>query len=199
MPEYLYVYADESCLGVQFTDRASRGGAGSMVEVWKDGAWRRRDFWLSEPDTTNNQMALQGAAALLALLKKPARVVYTSDSEYLIKGRRSWVPKWASQGWRRKTGAIENLELWHDLIRAEQRHDVDWRWVRGHTGHVQNEYANHLATHAAKNQTDSKGFVDSHFIEWLNMQRERFDKYSDFLEIAPPEPGNFQPVPKVFL
>jgi ribonuclease HI len=197
MTRYVYVYADESCLGVQFTDRASRGGAGSMLEVWKDGAWQRKDFWLSEPDTTNNRMALRGAAALLAALKKPSRVIYISDSEYLVKGRRSYVPKWVDQGWRRKTGAVENLELWKDLLRAEHRHAVDWRWVRGHAGHVQNEYANHLATTAAKKQTDSHGFTDSHFIEWLNMQRERFDKYFDFFETAPPEPVTFRPVAKV--
>jgi len=62
---------------------------------------------------------------------------------------REWVPGWVARGWRRKGGAVENLELWQKLVQATASHDVTWTWVRGHAGHAKNEYANHLATRAA--------------------------------------------------
>ncbi len=67
----VHVHADESCLGNQFQDRATPGGAGGLVEVWRDGAWQRRDYWISEPDTTNNRMALRSAIEALRGLKRP--------------------------------------------------------------------------------------------------------------------------------
>jgi ribonuclease HI len=85
----------------------------------------------------------------------------------------SWVHGWARKGWRRTGGAIENLELWHDAIRAAEPHQVEWRWVRGHAGHPQNEYANHLATRAAAAQTTSDGLVDSDFDAWVAAQRTK--------------------------
>jgi ribonuclease HI len=85
----------------------------------------------------------------------------------------SWVHGWARRGWTRKGGPIENLELWHAAVDAVSGHQVQWRWVRGHHGHPQNEYANHLATSAAARQTQSDGLVASEFETWLASQRER--------------------------
>jgi ribonuclease HI len=184
--DLVYVYADESCLGNQFTDRPRPGGAGGLVEFWQRDAWVRRDYWASEPATTNNRMALRGASGLLDALTRPCRVIFTSDSQYLIKGMGEWIYGWAKRGWKRKGGDIENVELWQSLARAASRHEIEWRWVRGHAGHAQNEYANDLAVLAAREQSASGGLVESRFGEWLEHHREARQRYMDFFEMAPP-------------
>ena len=139
----VYIYADESCLGNQFKDRANPGGAAGMIEVWSDGAWERRDYWVSSPDTTNNRMAILSAIEALRHLKRPCQVRFVSDSQYLVKGMSEWIRGWKARGWKRKGGPIENLELWRQLDGIAARHRITWQWVRGHQGHPQNEYANH--------------------------------------------------------
>lgn len=192
-----YVYADESCLGVQFTDRDSPGGAAGLIEHWRSGQWLRRDYWISEPATTNNRMALRSAIEALSHLRGSCRVIFTSDSQYLVRGMNDWIQRWAARGWKRKDGSIENEALWRDLARAAARHDVEWRWVRGHAGHPQNEYANHLATRAARKQDASAGLVVSAFEGWLEQERERRDRYLDFNELAAPPDEVFRPAPRV--
>ncbi|MFS8638484.1 MAG: ribonuclease H [Gemmatimonadota bacterium] len=194
MEPLVYIYADESCLGVQFTDRDSPGGAAGLIEFWRGDHWERRDYWVSEPATTNNRMALRSAIEGLAALRVPCRVVFTSDSQYLIRGMREWVPGWIRRGWKRKGGAIENVELWRALVDAARRHRVDWRWVRGHAGHPQNEYANHLATRAARTQTSSNGLVPSGYERWLEAEREK-GRFLDVFEFQPPREETFRPVP----
>lgn len=190
------MYADESCLGIQFTDRDSPGGAAGLVEFWRDGGWVRRDYWVSEPATTNNRMAIRSATEGLRALNRPCRVIFTSDSQYLVKGMREWIQGWVRRGWKRRTGPVENADLWRLLLKAAGRHQVDWRWVRGHAGHPQNEYANDLAVLAATEQTASKGLVESGFEAWLEDQRERRELYFDFIESAPPDPAEaFRPAP----
>jgi ribonuclease HI len=184
--DLVYIYADESCLGNQFTDRDSPGGAGGLVELWRSDGCVRRDYWASEAATTNNRMALRGATELLAALRRPCRIVFTSDSQYLVTGMREWIHGWAARGWKRKTGAIENVELWRELASAAQRHEIDWRWVRGHAGHPQNEYVNDLAVAAAKKLSSSGGLVESKFVEWLQGHREKKQRYMDFFESEPP-------------
>lgn len=164
------VYADESCLG-NGRDGDNPGGAGAVVEYQPpaSGELVRRDIWLSEPATTNNRMALRSAIETLRALSGKGvrfRVVFTSDSRYLVDGMSDWVHGWARRGWTRKGGAIENLALWMECVEAARAHDVNWRWVRGHRGHPQNEYANHLATRAAAEQTHSGGLVPSAFDDW---------------------------------
>lgn len=182
----VHIHADESCLGNQFRDRQSPGGAAGLVEFWKGGAWVRRDYWLAEPDTTNNRMAIRSALEPLRFLKRPCRVLFVSDSQYLVKGMREWLPGWKARGWKRKAGPIENLDLWKQLDREAARHEVDWSWIRGHAGHPRNEYANDLAVRAAGEQTSSRGLVESGFERWLEDQRERYQRYMDFFEHAPP-------------
>ena len=189
----IHIYADESCLGVQFRDRASPGGAAGLVEYWNDGSWVRRDYWISEPATTNNRMAIRSAIEGLNLLKRRCRVRFVSDSQYLVKGMNEWVPAWKARGWKRKGGPPENLELWQDLDRARSRHRVEWIWVRGHAGHPRNEYANHLATKAAKELGNSEGLVDSGFGTWLEAERDKRERYMDFFEDLPPGEDGFPP------
>jgi ribonuclease HI len=164
------IHADESCLG-NGQERATPGGAASLIErVATGGGVSRHDCFISAPDTTNNRMALSGAIATLALvsqLERRSSVVFVSDSEYLVKGMREWVPGWVARGWKRKGGAVENLELWQALVKVAAGHDVAWRWVRGHAGDPKNEYVNDLAMAAATKQLMSRGAEPSGFAEWM--------------------------------
>ena len=171
------VYADESCLG-NGRDGDNPGGAGALIEYMRPESSEivRRDLWVAEPATTNNRMALRSVIETFRALSRKGKqfsVVFTSDSRYLVDGMESWVHGWARRGWTRKSGPIENLELWHAAVDAVAGNQVQWRWVRGHHGHPQNEYANHLATSAAASQTQSDGLVASQFEAWLASQRER--------------------------
>lgn len=191
MSSFVYVHADESCLG-NTRAKPTPGGAAGLVEVWTGAAWQRRDYWISEPATTNNRMAIRSAIVPLAALRKPCRVIFVSDSQYLVLGMSEWVHGWVRRGWRRKTGAVENEDLWRQLLEAAKRHAIEWRWVRGHAGHPRNEYANDLAVAAARSQSASPGLVDSGFEAWLETQRER-GRYLDFMEFTPPPAEEFRP------
>jgi ribonuclease HI len=193
-PPRVTIHADESCLGNQFEDRANPGGAAGLVELWRAEGWERRDFWCSESDTTNNRMAIRSAIEGLTLLKRPCIVRFVSDSQYLVRGMNEWVRGWKAKGWKRKAGSLENLELWQELDRVAGGHRVEWRWVRGHTGHPRNEYANHLATRAAKELNSSQGLVDSGFGAWLEKQRDERERYLDFFEDLPPGDDGFPPM-----
>jgi ribonuclease HI len=191
-PPLVFVYADESCLGNQYKDRARPGGAAGLMEFWHpQKGWVRRDFYLAEPDTTNNRMAIRSATVPLQSLKQASRVVFTSDSRYLVDGMTSWVHGWAARGWVRKGGEIENLELWKTLMPVAARHEVQWRWVKGHNGHPQNEYANFLATRSAAKQMDSGGLVESGFDAWLREEQAK-ERCRNFFPV-PPDKFDFTP------
>ena len=170
------LHLDESCLG-NGREGENPGGGGGLIEARSaNGAIQRRDFYISARATTNNRMALASAVAALQLLaRKGARlpVLIVSDSQYLVKGMREWVPGWVGRGWRRKEGPIENLELWKALLASSRLHDVQWTWVRGHKGHAKNEYANDLAVKAAREQITSAGLVASGFETWLEAKRAK--------------------------
>ena len=175
-PHSVAVYADESCLG-NGRDGDNPGGAGGLIEhTSPSNKLTRLDYWLSEPATTNNRMALRSAIEALRILSRKGqrlRVRFTSDSQYLVKGMREWVPSWKSRGWRRREGAIENLALWQEVDELAKAHDVEWQWVRGHNKHPQNEYADHLATRAARELSNSKGPIPSLYEEWLAVQQAK--------------------------
>lgn len=184
------IHADESCLR-NGEEGPNPGGAGSLIEVRSRRGVARRDVCISSPDTTNNRMALAGAIATFALLSQKGnrfRVAYISDSQYLVKGMREWMPSWRARGWRRKGGEVENLELWQKLVQATAEHDPVWHWVRGHAGHPKNEYANYLAMRAARDQIHSDGTVPSGFADWLADRRARghfteYDADQAFVEL----------------
>lgn len=189
------VYADESCLG-NGREGDNPGAAAGVIEYRNPDGGRvsRRDFWHSEAATTNNRMALWSvieAFRILAAKGGRFRVVFTSDSQYLIRGMSEWVPGWMARGWRRKGGAIENLALWQEAVALIRPHQVQWQWVRGHAGHVQNEYANDLAIRAARDQTASRGPQPSGFDRWLAAERAAGRMHAS---PAPfPDPRRFQP------
>jgi ribonuclease HI len=167
------VYADESCLG-NGKVTATPGGLGALVE-WRrpDGVVQRFDLWASEPDTTNNRMALRSVTDTFGALSRKGNALsvrFTTDSRYIVDGMTSWVRGWIARGWRRKEGAVENLELWQAAVDAIAPHQCQWNWVKGHAGHPQNEYANHLATRAAAQQDASDGLIESSFEQWWSDQ-----------------------------
>jgi ribonuclease HI len=169
------IHLDESCLG-NGRQGENPGGAGGLIEARAGGRVQRRDFYQYTPNTTNNRMALSGAITALQLLAGKGnrlRVLMVSDSEYLVKGMREWAPGWASRGWIRKAGPIENLTLWQELAEATRLHEVQWTWVRGHQGHPKNEYANDLAIAAAREAKSSDGAVDSGFLDWLSAKQDK--------------------------
>ena len=192
------VFADESCLGNgQVGDNP--GGAGVLAE-WRhtDGRITRRDLWVSDSATTNNRMALRSVIeAFRGLGNKDGRfsVRFTTDSRYIVDGMNSWVHGWHRNGWKRKTGAIENLALWMDAIRSVDGHQPEWFWVKGHAGHPQNEYANDLAVRAAEQQDHSLGFVPSAFDDWLARRRAKGGARSEVASF--PSGDEFRPSPSL--
>ncbi|MGH9421691.1 MAG: ribonuclease H family protein, partial [Thermoanaerobaculia bacterium] len=189
------IYADESCLG-NGREGSNPGGAGGVIEMRHpdDRSLSRWDYWIAEQGTTNNRMALRSvieAFGELARMKQPYRVVFTSDSKYIVEGMRSWVAGWIARGWRRKAGPIENLSLWKQAVESIAPFQTQWNWVRGHNGQPQNEYANHLATRAAAEQSNSGGLVPSEFESWLSQLKTGRNGFRD---VAPfPESGTFKP------
>jgi ribonuclease HI len=141
--------------------------AGATVEIWTDGACRgnpgpggwgavlrynghEKELAGGEAETTNNRMELMAAIRALESLKRPCRVHLTTDSNYVRHGITDWLPRWRRNGWRTASRKpVKNVDLWQRLDRAAARHDVRWTWVRGHSGHPENERADRLATAAA--------------------------------------------------
>jgi ribonuclease HI len=189
------IYADESCIG-NGREGNNPGGAGGLIEWLRPNTSEptRADYWISEPATTNNRMALRSVIEAFRALSRRGnsyRVVFTSDSKYIVDGMNEWVSGWMARGWKRKTGPIENLELWKEAVEAVSRHECQWRWVRGHDGQPQNEYANFLATRAAAEQTNSGGLRQSAFDAWMAAQlsgRLRLKDRAPF-----PDSNSFQP------
>lgn len=104
----------------------------------------------SEPQTTNNRMELTAAVQALQALDRPCNVIFYTDSEYLKKGITEWIPTWRRRQWRRKGGALANVDLWQQLDVVIQPHQVKWRWVRGHAGDQDNQRVDSLARQAIR-------------------------------------------------
>ena len=99
-----------------------------------------------EASSTNNRMELMAAIMALESLKQPCKVTLTTDSQYVRKGITSWIHNWLRNGWKNAAKQpVKNAELWQRLHEATQRHTIDWKWVKGHSGHPENEIADELA------------------------------------------------------
>ena len=98
-----------------------------------------------EPDTTNNRMELTAAIEALSALKRPCRIHLYTDSEYVMKGITQWIAAWKKKNWIRREGPVKNVDLWQRLDALVEKHEVEWRWVRGHTGNTYNERCDELA------------------------------------------------------
>ncbi|MFA7623831.1 MAG: ribonuclease HI [Pusillimonas sp.] len=138
-------------------------GQASPVDIWTDGACKGNPGWGGwgaflrhgrhekslfggEPDTTNNRMEIMAVIQALDALKRPCQVVIHTDSQYVQKGMTEWLENWKRRGWRTADKKpVKNADLWQALDALVHKHDVSWRWVRGHSGDPGNEKADALA------------------------------------------------------
>jgi ribonuclease HI len=136
------IHTDGACIG-----NPGPGGWGALLRL---GA-KERELSGSEADTTNNRMELMAAIAALEALSSSCAVVLHTDSQYVQKGISEWLPNWIRRGWKTAAGEpVKNKDLWQRLATATERHQVQWRWVKGHAGHVDNERVDRLARSAAE-------------------------------------------------
>jgi ribonuclease HI len=129
------------------TDGACSGnpGPGGWGAVLQSGG-KTKEICGGEPATTNNRMELMAAIQALEALTKPCKVELHTDSQYVQKGIHEWIHGWKKRGWlTADKKPVKNDDLWKRLDAARQRHDVDWRWIKGHAGHELNERADALA------------------------------------------------------
>ena len=130
-----------------FTDGACRGNPGpggwGAILLYAD---KQKEIYGGEPMTTNNRMELTAAIRALETLKRPCRVRISTDSTYVMKGITEWLEGGIRRGWKTQGNQpVKNIDLWQALVNAQAPHQVDWRWVKGHSGHPQNDRADALA------------------------------------------------------
>ena len=105
-----------------------------------------KELWGGEAETTNNRMELRAAIEGLSALTRPSTVALTTDSQYVRKGITEWIENWKARGWKTASKSpVKNKDLWVMLDGLSQRHSVDWHWVKGHSGHEENERVDALA------------------------------------------------------
>ena len=142
-----------------FTDGACSGnpGPGGWGVVLQFGD-RERELYGGADNTTNNRMELTAAIEALRALKEPCEVSLTTDSTYVKDGITQWLTNWKKNGW--KTAAkkpVKNQDLWQQLDKQASRHQIEWRWVKGHSGHPENERADALANRGMDDLRESAG------------------------------------------
>ena len=133
-----------------FTDGACKGnpGPGGWGALLRQGS-RERELSGFEAETTNNRMELMAAIMALNALTRPCHVILTTDSVYVRDGITKWIHGWQRNGWRTSDKKpVKNAALWQALLEAAAPHEVEWHWVKGHAGHVENERADQLANAA---------------------------------------------------
>lgn len=136
------VFTDGACLG--------NPGPGGWAALLRRGS-QEKLLAGGEPATTNNRMELFAAIAALETLKRPCEVALTTDSQYVRSGIEQWLPRWRANGWRTAAKqAVKNQDLWQRLADAAARHRISWHWVRGHSGHVENEIVDRAAREQAE-------------------------------------------------
>ncbi len=134
------VYSDGACKG-----NPGPGGWGALLR-YRDV---EKELWGGEGRTTNNRMELLAVIKALQALKRRSQVRVTTDSQYVKKGITDWMSRWKRNGWKTAAGKpVKNADLWRELDAVVAQHQVEWRWVRGHSGHAENERADALANRA---------------------------------------------------
>ncbi|MCB1760908.1 MAG: ribonuclease HI [Gammaproteobacteria bacterium] len=137
MVERVDIYTDGACKG-----NPGPGGWGALLCF----RGKERQLYGGEPDTTNNRMELLAVIRALEALTRPSPVRITTDSQYVKRGITEWIGNWKRNGWRTASRApVKNIDLWQQLDAQVSLHDLEWRWVKGHSGHAENERADQLA------------------------------------------------------
>lgn len=137
MTEQVEIFSDGACKG-----NPGPGGWGALMRY----GGNEKELCGGEANTTNNRMELMAVIRALEALKRPCRVRITTDSQYVKRGVTEWMSRWKRNGWRtadRKP--VKNQDLWERLDEALSRHELTWKWVKGHAGHAENERADQLA------------------------------------------------------
>ena len=138
--ETVVIYTDGACSG-----NPGPGGWGSVLMY----RGHRRELSGGEKETTNNRMEMMAVIAALETLTRACRVVLNTDSTYVMKGMTEWLEGWKSRGWKTASKQpVKNVDLWQRLDQAVARHDIEWNWVKGHSGVPENERADQLAREA---------------------------------------------------
>ncbi|VAX31370.1 Ribonuclease HI [hydrothermal vent metagenome] len=134
---FVELYADGACSG--------NPGVGGFGAILKSGK-KVRELSACEEMTTNNRMELLGVITALEALKKPCRIRITTDSTYVVKGMTKWIDNWIKKNWKNsQKKEVLNRDLWERLLKASRQHEIDWVWVKGHNGHMENERCDELA------------------------------------------------------
>ncbi|MDQ7050861.1 MAG: ribonuclease HI [Enterobacterales bacterium] len=131
------IFTDGACKG-----NPGPGGWGALLRAGK----HQKELFGGEKHTTNNRMELMAAIKALEAVKKPSSISLTTDSQYVRKGITEWIEGWKLKGWKNsQRKPVKNADLWQQLDIQNQRHQVEWYWVKGHSGHPENEIADELA------------------------------------------------------
>lgn len=137
MPEWVEIFSDGACKG-----NPGPGGWGALLRFGE----HEKEMFGGEAHTTNNRMELMAVIQALEALKRPVSVRVVTDSQYLRQGVTQWMARWKRNGWQTSDRQpVKNQDLWERLDRALADHQIEWRWVRGHAGHPENERADALA------------------------------------------------------
>ena len=135
--DQILIYTDGACKG-----NPGPGGWGALLVV----GGNEKELFGGEANTTNNRMELMAVIQALSALKRPCDVIVHTDSQYVLKGITEWLAGWKAKGWKTAAKApVKNVDLWQALDAATQQHQIEWRWVKGHSGHAGNERADQLA------------------------------------------------------
>lgn len=138
--KHIVIYTDGACRG-----NPGPGGWGALLRYGK----HEKKLFGAETDTTNNRMELMAAIQALTSLRESCKVELHTDSQYLQKGITLWLPGWKKKNWKKADNhPVKNADLWQELEKQANRHDISWYWVKAHNGHPENEMADALANHA---------------------------------------------------
>ncbi|MFZ7343553.1 ribonuclease HI [Avibacterium volantium] len=145
MLKHIEIFTDGSCLG-----NPGAGGIGILLRYKQHEKQISKGYF----KTTNNRMELRAVIEALASLKEPCQVTLHSDSQYMKNGITKWIFNWKKNNWKSSTGKpVKNQDLWLLLDNETQRHQIHWQWVKGHSGHQENEICDQLAKQGAENPT----------------------------------------------
>lgn len=138
--KHVIIFTDGACRG-----NPGPGGWGALLRYSK----HEKKLFGAETDTTNNRMELMGAIEALSAMKEPCKIDLYTDSQYVQKGITEWLSKWKKHDWKKADKKlVKNADLWQRLDQEASRHQVTWHWVKGHSGHPENELVDSLANHA---------------------------------------------------